>query len=72
MQVLSSVAETGFDVLLGRWKSGHEVLFEYFLRSISEDAPLPYSPEEAYEATKTFLEVIGKLTCAQQCSSAKN
>jgi predicted dehydrogenase len=58
--------KTPFDVwsklLLKRWTPGHEVVFRSFLKALLNNTELPYPPEEAFESTKTFLEVIAELS----------
>jgi hypothetical protein len=48
-------------LLTKRWESGHEVIFGSFVNALLNNAELPYTPEEAFEATKVFLEVVDKL-----------
>jgi predicted dehydrogenase len=45
-------------ILAKRWKCGHEVLFSIFIDSIINNAEVPYTPEEAFEATRVFLETL--------------
>ena len=45
-----------------REKSGHTYLFEAFINSILNQSDLPYTPEEAYDATITFLKVINRIS----------
>lgn len=61
MQILKSVAKNAFEVLNGKWTSGHENLFRLLVNSILKNEEIPYSPEEAFEANKTFLEVLKRL-----------
>ena len=49
-------------LLTKRWKSGHEMIFRSFVNALINSMELPYTPEEAFEATKVFLEVIDKLS----------
>ena len=60
-QILKSTAENAFKVLTGKWRLGHENLFRFFVNSILEDKEMPYTPEEAFEANKTFLDVLRRL-----------
>ncbi|MBN1761694.1 MAG: Gfo/Idh/MocA family oxidoreductase [Methanomicrobia archaeon] len=60
-QTIGSTTKNAFNVLRGKWKSGHENLFRFFVDSISEDKEMPYTPEEAFEANRTFLEVLEKI-----------
>lgn len=57
-QVLKSTTENMVKVLAGKWRLGHENLFRFFVNSILEDKEMPYTPEEAFEANKTFLDVL--------------
>jgi len=68
-QMLKSTAENAFKVLTGKWKLGHENLFRLFVDSILKGKEIPYTPEEAFEANKTFLEVLEKLENGQQGES---
>jgi len=61
LQILKSTGKNSLKLLAGKRKSGHENIFEFFVDSILEDKEMPYAPEEAYEANKTFLEVLGML-----------
>ena len=60
-QVLKSTIENIFKVLTNRWKSGHETLFKLFVDSILKNRNMPYTPEEAFEANKIFLEILRRL-----------
>jgi len=61
MQLLGSTVKNGLEVVTGKWRLGHENLFRLFVNSISKGNEVPYSPEEAFEANKTFLEVLKRL-----------
>ncbi|MCS7109373.1 MAG: Gfo/Idh/MocA family oxidoreductase, partial [Candidatus Micrarchaeota archaeon] len=60
-QALYSTLKNVFKVLTNKWRSGHEVLFTLFVASLTKNSKIPYTPEEAFEATKTFLKVLEKL-----------
>ena len=62
MQLLKSMAKNALEVATGKWRLGHENLFRLFVNSILKGDGVPYSPEEAFEANKTFLEVLGRLS----------
>jgi predicted dehydrogenase len=47
--------------VLGKNDTGHEYLFTSFIQSILENREMPYTPEEAYDATITFLEVLQRI-----------
>ncbi|MCX8178145.1 MAG: Gfo/Idh/MocA family oxidoreductase [Candidatus Bathyarchaeota archaeon] len=61
-QILSSatksISNRAARAFLNKRESGHRYLFKSFIDSISEEKETPYSPEEAYDATKTFLEIL--------------
>jgi predicted dehydrogenase len=61
MQLLKSMAKNALEVVTGKWRLGHENLFRFFVNSILKGNEVPYSPEEAFEANKTFLEVLKRL-----------
>jgi predicted dehydrogenase len=61
MQLLGSAVKNALEVVTGKWRLGHENLFRLFVNSISKGNEVPYSPEEAFEANKTFLEVLKRL-----------
>jgi len=61
MQITKTTAKTAIKSMLGKSLSGHEYLFSSFIQSISENKKMPYTPEEAYDATITFLEVLQRL-----------
>lgn len=62
-QILTSTMGNTVKVIRGEWKLGHENLFRFFLDSmLSEEVKLPYTPEEAFEANKTFLEVLNNIS----------
>jgi len=61
MQILKSTAGNAFKVMTDKWKLGHENLFRLFVDSILKGKEMPYTPEEAFEANKTFLEVLERL-----------
>ena len=61
MQLLGSTVKNALEVFAGKWKSGHENLFRLFIDSILENEEVPYSLEEAFEANKTFLEILKRL-----------
>lgn len=44
-----------------RERRGQSVLFEEFVRSIRENKPMLYTPEQAFKSEKIFLDVIEKL-----------
>jgi len=62
MQITKTSAMTAIRTMLGKSMSGHEYLFSLFIRSILENKEMPYTPEEAYDATITFLEVLQRLS----------
>ena len=62
MQIMKTTAKTAIRVMSGKRVSGHEYLFLSFIRSILENKEMPYTPEEAYDATITFLEVLQRLS----------
>lgn len=62
MQIMKTTAKTAIRAMSGKRISGHEYLFSSFIRSILENKEMPYTPEEAYDATITFLEVLQRLT----------
>jgi predicted dehydrogenase len=62
MQLLGSAVKNALEVVTGKWRLGHENLFRLFVNSILKGDEVPYSPEEAFEANKTFLEVLGRLS----------
>jgi predicted dehydrogenase len=62
MQMLKSTAKNALEVVTSKWRFGHENLFRLFIDSISRGEEVPYSQEEAFEANKTFLEVLKRLS----------
>jgi predicted dehydrogenase len=61
MQIMKSTASNVLEVVTGKWRTGHENTFICFAESILENKNLPYTPEEAFEANKVFLEILEKL-----------
>jgi len=45
-----------------RKKSGHAYIFKAFVNNILNQGDLPYAPEEAYDATITFLKAINQIS----------
>ena len=62
MQIIKSTGKTASRVMSGKMISGHEYLFSSFIRSILENKEMPYTPEEAYDATITCYEVLQRLS----------
>ena len=62
-QLLKSTAENFLRVINGGLKIGHEEIFRLFLDSVknNKELPLPLTPEEAYQANRTYLQVLEKL-----------
>ena len=56
-----STVKNALEVFAGKWKSGHENLFRLFIDSMLENEEVPYSLGEAFEANKTFLEILKRL-----------
>jgi predicted dehydrogenase len=61
-QVMESLFKETIRTMLGKNKSGHEYLFSSFIQSILKNEKNAYAPEEAYDATITFLEVLRRLS----------
>lgn len=61
MQIMKSLVKNTIRTVLGRNKSGHEYLFSAFIQTILKNKEMPYDPEEGYDATITFLEVLQKI-----------
>ena len=62
MQIMQTSAMTAIKAMSGKTISGHEYLFSSFIQSILENKEIPYTPEEAYDATITFLEVLQRMS----------
>lgn len=60
-QILSSTFRNFTDFITGKRKRAHQVLFKSFTEYLLNDGEMPYSVEEAYSSTKTFLEIINTL-----------
>ena len=69
-KLLKSTAENFLRVTSGRLKKGHEVIFRLFLDSIinNRELPLPLTPEEAYQANKTYLQALERLEAVKKNS----
>jgi len=73
MQIMKTTAKTAIRATSGKSVSGHEYLFSSFIRSILENKEMPYTPEEAYESTISFLEVLQRLgTNGTRAQSSKH
>jgi predicted dehydrogenase len=68
MQVLKSTMKNALEVVTGKWKLGHENLFRLFVNSILKGGEVPYPPEEAFEANKTFLEILERIILRNPCN----
>jgi predicted dehydrogenase len=62
MQIAKSLVKETIRTALSKTKSGHEYIFSTFIQSITENKELLYTPEEAFDATVTFLEALRKLS----------
>ena len=60
-QILGSTFKNSIDVLTRRRKMAHELLFRSFINQILNGERMPYTVEEAYTSTRTFLEIIYQL-----------
>lgn len=58
LQIAKSLFKETLRAILSKNKSGHEYLFSSFTRAILWGEKMPYAPEEAYDATITFLKVL--------------
>lgn len=60
-QILSSTFRNFTDFITGKRKRAHELLFRSFIEYLLNDVDMPYTVEEAYSSTRTFLEIINTL-----------
>ncbi len=61
-QLLGTLSINFFKKMIpGRSKTKHEIYFNLFLESLVNNKELPLTLEEAYEANKIYLNVIGEL-----------
>jgi len=61
-QIMKSLIKETIRTIFSKNKSGHEYIFSSFIQSILKGEKMTYSPEEAYDATITFLEVLKRLS----------
>jgi len=61
MQIAKSLSKEALRTILNKNKSGHEYLLSAFVNAILKNERMPYDPEEAYDATITFLKVLQNL-----------
>ncbi len=59
-QVLTSTFRNFTDFITGKRRRAHELLFLSFSDYLLNGKEMPYTVEEAYSSTKTFLEIINK------------
>ncbi|MGB9622306.1 MAG: Gfo/Idh/MocA family protein [Candidatus Bathyarchaeia archaeon] len=62
VQIMGTLVKETAMAMTGKGKSGHYYLFSALVQAILENKDMPYTPEEAFDATITFLEVLQKLS----------
>lgn len=60
-QIIGSTFRNFIDVMGGRRRRAHELLFRSFFDQILHDKPMPYSVDEACGSTKTFLQIVNAI-----------
>lgn len=60
-QIVGSTFKNSIEVLTRRRKMAHELLFKSFINQILNGEKMPYTVEEAYTSTRTFLEILYQL-----------
>lgn len=59
-QQVSSTTEAVFNVVSGRFTSGHDTLIRHYIKSIQDDTEPPVTPEEGREVVRLEEEIIKK------------
>jgi len=61
IQIIGAIVNEAIITITGKSTSSHHYLFSALVEAILENKEIPYTPEEAYDATITFLEVLQRL-----------